>query len=99
VKGTEEPIFIEDVPRTNTTDEERTMTSGTNSRWLSITTFIAGFVSGIGAGIIMAPQSGARTRRRLHNLAHDLEEQTGHFVDDAKASLSRVIERGKRLAS
>jgi hypothetical protein len=99
MKGTERPILIEGVPRTNTIDEERAMTSGTRSRWLSVTTFIAGFVSGIGAGIILAPQSGARTLRQLHNLASDLEEQTGHFIGDAKASLNRVIERGKRLAS
>jgi hypothetical protein len=98
MKGTEGAIVMEDVPRMNTIDEERTMTSGTSSRWLSAATFIAGFVSGIGAGIILAPQSGARTRRQLHNLAHDLEEQTGHFVGDAKASLNRMIERGKRLA-
>ncbi len=83
----------------NTIDEERAMTSGTISRWPSLTTFIAGFVSGIGAGIILAPQSGARTRRQLHNLAHDLEEQTGHLIDDAKASFNKVIEHGTRLVS
>jgi gas vesicle protein len=73
------------------------MTSDTKSMWSSVTPFIVGFVSGIGAGILMAPQSGARTRRQLNNLAHDLEKQTDHFVSDARASLGKVIERGKRL--
>jgi hypothetical protein len=99
MKGRERPFLFDDLRRMYTIGEERTMTSGTDSRWSSVTTFIVGFMSGIGAGIILAPQSGARTRRRLHNLAHDLEEQTGHFFGDAKASLGRVIERGKRLAS
>jgi hypothetical protein len=75
------------------------MTDGTRCLWTSTSTFVAGLVTGIGAGILLAPQSGARTRRQLHNLAHDVEEQTAHFFGDAKASLGRVIERGKRLAS
>jgi len=66
---------------------------------MSGTTFLIGFVAGIGAGILTAPQSGARTRRQLHNLAHDLNEQAGHVVRDAKASIGRVIERGRRLAT
>lgn len=74
------------------------MMNGTRNNWQSVTIgFMVGFVSGIGAGILTAPQSGARTRRQLHNLAQDLEEQTNHFVGDAKASLGKVIERGKRL--
>jgi len=73
------------------------MMNGNRNMWSSVTPFIVGFVSGIGAGILMAPQSGARTRRQLYNLAEDLEEQTDHFVSDAKASLGKVIERGKRL--
>lgn len=73
------------------------MMNGTRNMWWSVTPFIVGFVSGISAGILVAPQSGARTRRQLHNLAQDLEEQTGHFVNDARTSLGRVVERGKRL--
>jgi len=81
-----------------TTNEERVMmTNGTTSGWVTVATFIVGFAAGLGAGILTAPQSGARTRRQLHNLAHDLEEQTGHIVDDAKASVGRVIQLGKRL--
>jgi hypothetical protein len=83
---------------TVTTEEERIMmTNGTTSVWVTAATFIVGFAAGLGAGILTAPQSGARTRRHLHDLAHDLEEQTGHIVDDAKASLGRVIQHGKRL--
>ena len=73
------------------------MTNGTTSGWVTVGTFIVGFAAGLGAGMLTAPQSGAKTRRQLHNLANDLEEQTGHIVDDAKASLGRAIQIGKRL--
>ncbi len=79
------------------TEEEKAMTHETSCTWVSTTTFIVGLATGISAGLLLAPQSGARTRRQLHNLAHDLEEQTGHFVGDAKASIGKVIEHGKRL--
>jgi len=73
------------------------MTDGTTGAWVTVATFIIGFAAGLGAGMLTAPQSGAKTRRQLHDLANDLEEQTGHIVDDAKASLGRVIQIGKRL--
>lgn len=75
------------------------MTNGTRYLWMSTSTFFAGLVAGIGAGILLAPQSGARTRRQLHNLAEDLEEQTSHILCDAKTSIGKVIEHGKRLVS
>lgn len=73
------------------------MTNGNSSLWMRITTFFAGLVTGISAGLLLAPQSGARTRRQLHNLAQNLEEQTDHFVCDAKTSIGKLIEHGKGL--
>jgi gas vesicle protein len=73
------------------------MTEGTRCTWMSTTTFFVGLVAGIGTGILLAPQSGARTRRQLGNLAEDLEEQTSHILGEAKDSLKRVIRQGKHL--
>jgi gas vesicle protein len=75
------------------------MTYETRCLWWSASTFVAGLVAGIGAGILLAPQSGARTRRQLHNLAEDFGEQTGYILGDAKTSIGKVIEHGKRLVS
>jgi len=75
------------------------MTYGTRCLWTGTSTFVAGLVAGIGAGILLAPQSGARTRRQLHNLAEDLGEQTNYILDDAKTSIGKVIEHGKHLVS
>lgn len=73
------------------------MTNGTRRLWMSTTTFLAGLVAGISAGILLAPQSGARTRRQLHNFAEDLREQTSHILGDAKTSVGKTIRQGKHL--
>ena len=71
------------------------MTEGTGSTGMSTTAFFAGLVAGIGTGLLLAPQSGARTRRQLHSLAKDLQEETSHILGDTKASIDKVIEQDK----
>jgi len=73
------------------------MIEGTRCTGLSTTTFFAGLLAGIGTGLLLAPQSGARTRRQLENLAKDLQEDTSHMLGDAKTSIGKVIEQGKSL--
>jgi gas vesicle protein len=77
--------------------EDRAMTEGTRYTGMSTTAFFAGLMTGIGAGLLLAPQSGARTRRQLENLAKDLQEDTSHMLGDAKTSIDKVIEQGKSL--
>jgi gas vesicle protein len=73
------------------------MIEGTRCTGMSTTTFFAGLLAGIGTGLLLAPQSGARTRRQLENLAKDLQEDTSHMLGDAKTSIGKVIEQGKNL--
>jgi len=73
------------------------MSEGTRCTAISTTTFFAGLLAGIGAGLLLAPQSGARTRRQLENLAKDLQEDTSHMLGDAKTSIGKVIDQGKSL--
>lgn len=75
------------------------MSEGTRRIVMSTTTFFIGIAAGVGAGILLAPQSGTRTRRQLGNLAEDLEEQTSHILGDAKDSLKKVIRHGKHLVA
>lgn len=75
------------------------MTEGTRYAGISTTAFFAGFIAGIGAGLLLAPQSGARTRRQLENLAKDLQEDTSHMLGDARTSIGNVIEQGKSLVA
>ena len=77
--------------------EDKTMAERTRCTGIGMTGFFAGFMAGIGAGLLLAPQSGARTRRQLENLAKDLHEDTSHMLGNAKTSIGNVIEQSKSL--
>ncbi|WP_455379379.1 YtxH domain-containing protein [Petrachloros mirabilis] len=61
--------------------------------------FLAGLTVGVGTGLLIAPESGARTRRRLRNYAEDLGDQISDIADDTKIKVERFIDRGKDLVS
>ena len=63
------------------------------------TAFFAGLLAGICAGLLLAPQSGSRTRRQLQSLAKDLQEDTSYMLGNAKTSIGKVIEQGKSLVA
>jgi hypothetical protein len=71
------------------------MTEGTRCTGMSTTAFFADLVAGIGTGLLLAPQSGARTRRQFHCLAKDLQEESNYMLGDAKTSLGKVFGQGK----
>ena len=58
---------------------------------------ITGIVLGTGLGMLLAPQSGARTRRQLRNMVEDATERVGEIADDAKETVSDVVERGRKF--
>ena len=61
--------------------------------------FLAGLVAGGVAGLLYAPQSGARTRRQLARAADDAKERAGEMVEDATEAAQRVVERGRVLVN
>jgi len=67
------------------------MTEETGCTGIGTTAFVAGLVAGIGTGLLFASQSGARTRRQLHNLAKDMQEEANQMLGDAKTSIGKVI--------
>lgn len=73
------------------------MIEGTRCTGMTTTAFFAGLVAGIGAGLLFASQSGARTRRQLHSLAKDLQEETSYILSDARTSIGKAVEQGKSL--
>ena len=75
------------------------MIEGTRCTGMSTTAFFAGLVAGIGTGLLFASQSGARTRRQLHSLGKDLQEETSHVLSDARTSIGKAVEHGKSLVS
>ena len=63
-----------------------------NARSLIVgaTALVTGLCVGVGAGVLFAPHSGARTRRYIRSFAEDMVEDTVEAVD-------KIIERGRRL--
>lgn len=63
--------------------------------------FATGLLVGVGAGLLMAPQSGARTRRHISGLVDELKDDAADFAKEAKdvveGALDGVIEKGKRF--
>ena len=58
--------------------------------------FAAGIGLGFGLGILMAPQSGARTRSAIRKSANRGIGQVKDTVDDLYSSASDLVDKGKR---
>ena len=59
---------------------------------------MVGVVLGTGLGLLMAPQSGSRTRRQLKNMMEDASERAGEFAEDAKEVVTDMVERSKKFS-
>jgi gas vesicle protein len=73
------------------------MDSDTRYVMLAGLALMAGVVLGTGLGLLIAPQSGSRTRRQLKNMMEDASERAGEFADDAKEAVSDIVERSKKF--
>ncbi len=61
-------------------------------------TFFSGLIFGLGTGVLLAPQSGSRTRRHLRTMVEDMGERAGEWVEDAKDTMNDVVDRGRKIA-
>lgn len=59
--------------------------------------FLAGAVIGAGAALLLAPQSGAKTRKLLRDYAEKAQDETWERVEEAKSTLDSVIKKGKKF--
>lgn len=60
-------------------------------------TFVTGVLLGTGLGLLLAPQSGRRTRRQLKNYIDDTTDRLNDFADETKDRMSQYVEKGKRF--
>jgi len=60
-------------------------------------TFFSGLIFGLGMGVLLAPQSGNRTRRHLRTMVEDMGERTGEWVEDAKGTMNGIVDRGRKV--
>ncbi len=61
--------------------------------------FLAGAVIGAGAALLLAPQSGAETRKLLKSYAEKAEEEALEKAKEAKVALDKAIEQGKQFVN
>jgi len=59
--------------------------------------FLTGAIIGAGAALLLAPQTGAETRRLLRDYAEKAEEEIRERLPEAKAMLDSAFEKGKDL--
>jgi len=59
---------------------------------------VCGMVLGFATGVLMAPQSGHRTRRQLANYVEDVKDRATEMSEDAKSQMSKVVKQGMKLA-
>jgi gas vesicle protein len=58
---------------------------------------MAGCLIGGIAGVLYAPQSGARTRRQLAGFADDVRERAGELANDTASAIEKAVERGRHV--
>jgi gas vesicle protein len=66
---------------------------------LGSSVLIVGLVIGVGMGMLLAPYSGARIRRRLRGVAEDWLEDTVERLDDLVVQGQQLIASGFRKVS
>ena len=59
--------------------------------------FLAGAIIGVGAALLLAPQSGAETRKLLKTYAEKAEEEMRGKAKEVRATLETTIEQGKQF--
>lgn len=56
-----------------------------------------GILLGTGLGLLIAPQTGRRTRRQLKNYLNDTSERMNDLADDTRDRVSGFMDKGKRF--
>ncbi len=61
--------------------------------------FMAGCLVGGTAGLLYAPQSGTRTRRRIADFAEDVRDRAGDVTEEATEKIQKAVERGRNFVN
>ena len=59
--------------------------------------FMVGVVVGAMAGVLLAPQSGEKTRKQLKDLAGEVGNSMGQLASDAKDAVQDLTEKSRQL--
>lgn len=59
--------------------------------------FVLGGVVGAGVALMLAPQSGAETRKKIKELADEVKEKATDYAGTAKGQVTETVEKAKGL--
>jgi len=57
--------------------------------------FLLGGIVGASLALLLAPQSGRETRRRIRELAEDVKDKTKDYAGDVKEKVTSTVDKGK----
>jgi gas vesicle protein len=61
--------------------------------------FITGMAAGAGIAVLLAPQSGTRTRRQIRRKAEDVQDSLEDISDNLAERGRELVDRGRETAS
>lgn len=59
--------------------------------------FLLGGIVGAGLAMLLAPQSGRETRKKIKEFAEDMREKADDYVEHIKKGVTSTVEEGKDL--
>lgn len=59
--------------------------------------FLLGGMVGAGLALLMAPQSGAETRRKIREFTDDVKEKASDYAGETKEKITSTVEKGKHI--
>jgi len=72
-------------------DQSELQTNGTSNVWGFLVGLLVGGLAGAGAMLLVAPQSGKRTRAKIQQRSIELRDQTTDAVEDALAQTRHTV--------
>ncbi len=67
---------------------------GSLSRFLA---FLLGGALGAGIALLLAPQSGSKTRRQIKEAAREATDKAGFYIDQVREKMDSAVDKGKDL--
>ena len=59
--------------------------------------FLLGGIMGAGIALLLAPQTGVETRRKIGELSGDFRDRADEYTEQAKDTVASALEKGKEL--
>ncbi len=59
--------------------------------------FLLGSMVGAGLALLVAPQTGVETRRKIRDLADDISDRAHEYMEHTKSKMSSSIDKGKEM--